>query len=82
MLACCLLPSDAVGEFPAASEMSNVMAKNHSMDVITGYVEQNRHIWENALNLGVRDGKIIDIVGKAWRVTARARDKRKARNNY
>jgi hypothetical protein len=75
MLASCLLPADAVGEFPAASEMSNAMAKNHSIDEIIGYVEQNKRIWENALNLGVRDGKIIDIVGKAWKVTARARDK-------
>jgi hypothetical protein len=75
MLASCLLPSDAVGEFPAASEMSNAMANNHSIDEISGYVEQNRRIWENALNLGVRDRKIIDMVGKAWKVTARARDK-------
>jgi hypothetical protein len=75
MLASCLLPSDAVGEFPAASEMSNAMANNHGIDEITAYVEQNRHIWENALNLGVKDRKIIDMVGKAWKVTARARDK-------
>jgi len=74
MLASCLLPVDAVGEFPAASEMSNAMSKNHSIDEIIGYVQQNRRIWENALNLGVRDGKIIDIVGKAWKVTAKARD--------
>jgi hypothetical protein len=53
--------------------------KNHSIDEIIGYVEQNKRIWENALNLGVRDGKIIDIVGKAWKVTARARDKVKFR---
>jgi hypothetical protein len=75
MLASCLLPADAVGEFPAAYEMSNVMAKNHSIVEIISYVEQNRHIWENALNLGVKDEKIISIVGKAWKVTARARDK-------
>ncbi|KIM73649.1 hypothetical protein PILCRDRAFT_828948 [Piloderma croceum F 1598] len=75
MLASCLLPADAVGEFPAAYEMSNVMAKNHSIAEIISYVEQNRHIWENALNLGVKDEKIISIVGKAWKVTARARDK-------
>jgi hypothetical protein len=79
MLASCLLPADAVGEFPAASEMSNTMARNHSLHEIIGYVEQNRHIWKNALNLGVRDRKIIDMVGKAWKVTARARDKLKAR---
>jgi hypothetical protein len=74
MLASCLLPSDAVGEFPAASEMSNAMARNHSIDEISAYVEQNKRIWKNALNLGVRDSKIIDMVGKAWKVTARARD--------
>ena len=74
MLASCLLPPDAVGEFPAASEMSNVMAKNHSIAEIIAYVEQNRHIWKNALNLGVKDEKIINMVGKAWKVTARARD--------
>jgi hypothetical protein len=73
ILANYLLPVTVVAEFPNAYEMSNLMAKKH-VDEIIGYAEQNSQIWGNALNLGVRDKKILDMVHNAWKVTAAARD--------
>lgn len=74
MLANYLLPVKVVAEFPNAYEMSNLMARKYDIDKITGYAEQNSQIWGNALNLGVKDKKILDMVHNAWKVTAAARD--------
>jgi hypothetical protein len=74
MFASYLLPADAVGEFPAAPEMSNALAQNHSINEITAYFNQNKHIWNNTLNLGVKDERILKIVYNAWKVATRARD--------
>lgn len=79
MLAQILLPPLVVAEFPHADEMSNVMATQLSADAISGYYEQNRRLWNNTLKLGVKSQHILDMVGKAYKVTVRAQDKLNSR---
>lgn len=78
-LATYLLPTYVIEEFPAAAAMAEVMARHCSDAEMQQRVLFNQGLWANVLALGPLDTSIVDLVHKAWNVTAEARRIRERR---
>ncbi|KAF8065274.1 hypothetical protein FPV67DRAFT_1696409 [Lyophyllum atratum] len=69
-----LLPPAVVEEFPNAAAMAGVLARQGSAQEGFGeLVGRNEGMWKNVLALGVRERRVLELVGMVWGVTAEAR---------
>jgi hypothetical protein len=72
-----LLPASVVDEFPGAPAMIDLFAKYPEMQ-FERYHMLIGGVWANILALGLRDERIVDMVGKAWNVARQAKAIRQA----
>ncbi|KAG5651470.1 hypothetical protein H0H81_008528 [Sphagnurus paluster] len=65
-----LLPPPVVEEFPNSAAMAQVLARTSGL---TALFRRNEGLWKNVLALGVREQRVVEVVGMVWNVTAEAR---------
>lgn len=68
-----LLPKSAVSEFPSAASMAGVFARVTDADVFEKLFRQNFGMWGNMLALGLREGRVEEVIRLCWNVTAEAK---------
>ncbi|EMD36787.1 hypothetical protein CERSUDRAFT_95058 [Gelatoporia subvermispora B] len=73
-----LLPTAALGEFPAAPAMAGALLRASDDADLAARAIFNLGLWRNVLALGPHDARIAHTVRVAWNVTADARRTRPA----
>ena len=68
-----LLPKSAVSEFPCAASMAGVVARVTDADAFEKLFRQNFGMWGNMLALGLREGRVEEVIRLCWNVTAEAK---------
>jgi len=68
-----LLPTSVVYEFPDASVMASTLSYELTIEELRAVYDRNCGMWQNSLALGLKEGRIEEVIRLAWNVTAEAR---------
>jgi hypothetical protein len=82
LLAYRLLPASVVYEFPDAAMMSSQLAQECTNEDFIPIYDRNCGIWRNSLSLGLKEGRIEEVIRLAWNVTGEARKLRSGRRPF